>query len=70
MDCSKVGFKDKIQALTALRTIKKQDDGKDKPCRVYFCTGCKHWHLTKTSLFENSSYFKLSKLKDWKKLLK
>ena len=71
MGCAnKTRFKDKLQALGALHTIANKEDNRDhKPSRVYYCSYCFGYHLTKNKLLDNGTTVKLKHFRDWRKLL-
>lgn len=67
MKCKKRGFKDKKDALHALRIIKSITDGKKKPERAYKCDLCRKWHLTSKKIEDDTHIGYRLKL-DWSKL--
>lgn len=49
--CKKRGYKDKIKAMMALASCRKQTAYGDRhECRVYLCPICHQWHLTSKKL--------------------
>lgn len=45
--CKKIKYKDKIASMFALATCKHATKGKRQEIRVYYCSKCHMWHLTK-----------------------
>jgi hypothetical protein len=44
--CGKRRFRDKQQALRALRTLQRVGSRQKIPVRAYQCPACNGWHLT------------------------
>lgn len=45
----KVRFRDKQQALFAIRRIQARSERGEVPQRAYFCHACRGWHLTRSA---------------------
>ncbi len=67
--CDKVPYRDKERAVKALHKINNQDDGREKPTRVYQCDECLKWHLTKQPI-DQDRHTKYTPLLDWSRILK
>lgn len=46
--CQKVKYRDRIAALLAMASVKRQDKSHRSKveARAYFCAKCRGWHLT------------------------
>ena len=69
-NCKKVRYNDQEQAIQDIHLISNLDTNTIKPQRTYYCTHCKGYHITKTSIGVFSKQIKLKYKADWNQLLK